>query len=282
MAEAYTPSLSLLSKSGVSLTTFHPDAETAGSLLYRVALECGSIERPLSYYAPERQGLGLLRLKSGSLLFTVLPAGHSATVAERGLYLFDCRSTRRIIVRGAAEYEILHFDGPGWPYFCSLLPEAAPFWRIPPAVLQSGELLPLFERKPANPVLCHMLLTGMLSRLALEYMLPGKKAPSYLADMKSELETRYYEAHTLAEFEEKYRINRYRLCREFKSHYQTPPLQYLHRIRIQSAKSLLAETNLKIHEISYEVGYENVNHFIAHFKKNTGMTPTEYRLIPRG
>lgn len=281
MAEAYTPSLSLLAQSGLCLTSFQPEADVAGSLLYRVSLECGSIESPLSYYVSDCQGLGLLRLKSGSLLFTVLPAGQSAAVSERGLYLFDCRFTCRIIVRNAAEYEILRFDGPGWPYFRSLLPEAAPFWRIPPAVSQSGELLPLFEKKAANPVLCHMLLTEMLSRLTLGHMLPGKKAPSYLADMKSEPETHYYETHTLAEFEEKYRVNRYRLCREFKSHYQTPPLPYLHRIRIQSAKSLLAETSLKIHEISYEAGYENVNHFIAHFKKNTGMTPTEYRLIPR-
>ena len=77
-------------------------------------------------------------------------------------------------------------------------------------------------------------------------------------------------------------MSRYRLCREFKSCYQTSPLQYLHRVRIQAAKSLLVETNLKIHEISYETGYENVNHFIAHFKKITGMTPTEYRLDPLG
>ena len=79
-----------------------------------------------------------------------------------------------------------------------------------------------------------------------------------------------------------YQVSRYRLCREFKSCYQTSPLQYLHRVRIQAAKSLLVETNLKIHEISYETGYENVNHFIAHFKKITGMTPTEYRLDPLG
>ena len=72
-----------------------------------------------------------------------------------------------------------------------------------------------------------------------------------------------------------------RLCREFKSHYRTSPLQYLHRMRVQAARSLLAETNLKVHEISYEVGYENVNHFIAHFRKLTGLTPREYRLSPR-
>ena len=50
-------------------------------------------------------------------------------------------------------------------------------------------------------------------------------------------------------------------------------------MRVQAARSLLAETNLKVHEISYEVGYENVNHFIAHFRKLTGLTPKEY-LVP--
>ena len=68
-----------------------------------------------------------------------------------------------------------------------------------------------------------MLLTEMLSRLTLGHMLPGKKAPAYLADMKSELETHYYETHTLAEFEEKYRVNRYRLCRTCTESVYSPP-----------------------------------------------------------
>ena len=64
---------------------------------------------------------------------------------------------------------------------------------------------------------------------------------------------------------------------DFKNCFQTSPLQYLHKIRIQAAKDLLIETDMKVHEISYEVGYENVNHFIAHFKKFSGTTPTAYR-----
>ncbi len=277
ITEIYTPGLALLSKSGVSLTLFRPEPEDADFLLCRTALETSSIKSPLSYYLSEHPGLCLLRLKSGSLLFTALPSGHSSTLSERGLYLFSGRRTCRILVRDRAEYDILYFDGMSLPCFCRHLPQEAPFWQVSQALSWSGELLPLFAREEANPILCHMLLTCLLSRPALEYMLPGKKVPPYLADMKSKLETCYYEDYGLVQLEEMYHVNRYRLCREFRLHYQTSPLQYLHKMRIQAAKNLLTETNMKIHEIGYEVGYENVNHFIAHFKKNTGMTPTQYR-----
>lgn len=279
--ENYTPSLSLLSKSGMNLTSFHPEAEVRDSLLHRIALEWGSVTGPVSYYAPRRRALGLLRLKSGSLHLTAFPSGSPLPLSESGLYLVDCRPARRMLVRGRAEYALLLFDGPGLDYFCSQLPQGMPFWRIPPAAPWAGDLLPLFGKKEESPILCHMLLTGLLSRLALAHALPPETAPAYLEDIKSRLETHYYEGFSLAALEEKYRVNRYRLCREFKSHYRTSPLQYLHRMRVQAAKSLLAETNLKVHEISYEVGYENVNHFIAHFRKLTGLTPREYRLSPR-
>lgn len=275
--EAYTPNLTLLSKSGVTLTFFHPETEVTDSLLYRIALESSFVKKPFSYYISKREGFRLLHLKSGSILLTVFPSKQSATLSEQGLYLLDCRFPCRIIVREEAEYDILHFAGPSLSYFYRYLPEDQSFWQISPALYRSGELLSLFEKRESDPILSHMLLTKMISRLTLEYMLPEKKIPGYLTNIKFQLETHYYENYALADFEEKYHVNRYRLCREFKYYYQTSPLQYLHRIRILAAKSLLAETALKVHEVSYEVGYENVNHFIAHFKKNTGMTPTQYR-----
>ncbi len=56
--ENYTPSLSLLSKSGMNLTSFHPEAEIRDSLLHRIALEWGSVTGPVSYYAPQRRADG--------------------------------------------------------------------------------------------------------------------------------------------------------------------------------------------------------------------------------
>lgn len=277
IAQAYTPNLTLLSKSGVTLSVFHPEAEVTDSLLYPIALETSFVKNPFSYYISEYQGFRLLHLKSGSLHFTVFPSKQAALLSEQGIYLLDSRFPCRIILRDMAEYDILHFSGQSLSYFYRCLPKNMLFWQISPAVYRSGEYLSLFERKEYNPILCHMLLTKMISQLTLEYTLPEKRIPTYLADMKSQMEIHYCQSYALADLEQKYHVNRYRLCREFKIYYQVSPMQYLHKIRIQAAKSLLTETVLKVHEISYEVGYENVNHFITHFKKHTGMTPTEYR-----
>ncbi len=47
--------------------------------------------------------------------------------------------------------------------------------------------------------------------------------------------------------------------------------------RIEHGKYLLFNTSLSVNAISEECGYKNNVHFIRQFKKNTGLTPTEYR-----
>ena len=54
-------------------------------------------------------------------------------------------------------------------------------------------------------------------------------------------------------------------------------VSYLKEIRIREAKKLLAETDLKIIEISQKVGYENEKHFMKTFKSEVGVSATEYR-----
>ncbi len=52
---------------------------------------------------------------------------------------------------------------------------------------------------------------------------------------------------------------------------------YIFNTRMNKSKKMLKETNIKVHEIASAVGYESVAYFIRSFKKNTGMTPQEYR-----
>lgn len=52
---------------------------------------------------------------------------------------------------------------------------------------------------------------------------------------------------------------------------------YLINLRIEKAKELIRQTNMKFFEISYLIGYENVSHFNVIFKKYTGCTPSQYR-----
>jgi YesN/AraC family two-component response regulator len=47
--------------------------------------------------------------------------------------------------------------------------------------------------------------------------------------------------------------------------------------KMEKAKEILTETGLTINEISYRLGYRNMESFIRMFKKFTGTTPTTYR-----
>ena len=63
----------------------------------------------------------------------------------------------------------------------------------------------------------------------------------------------------------------------FKQYTGNNFVNYLKEIRIQEAKRLLEETDMKVVDISGKVGYENEKHFMKTFKASCGVSPTEYR-----
>ena len=52
---------------------------------------------------------------------------------------------------------------------------------------------------------------------------------------------------------------------------------YINLRRLEIAKELLASTDDKIISISSSVGFNNVTYFNRLFKKQTGLTPLQYR-----
>jgi two-component system response regulator YesN len=54
-------------------------------------------------------------------------------------------------------------------------------------------------------------------------------------------------------------------------------LKRLVRVRLEAAKELLRNTDLKSTEIAERIGYPDINYFSYFFKKNFGMSPREYR-----
>lgn len=52
---------------------------------------------------------------------------------------------------------------------------------------------------------------------------------------------------------------------------------YIDHRRIEHSKKLLEQQNIKVYEISEQVGYKNVDYFHKKFKKYVGISPAEYR-----
>ena len=63
----------------------------------------------------------------------------------------------------------------------------------------------------------------------------------------------------------------------FKKHLGETPHRLIISKRIREARRLLASTNLDLKNIAFECGFGSAEHFCRLFKRESGMTPTEYR-----
>ena len=63
----------------------------------------------------------------------------------------------------------------------------------------------------------------------------------------------------------------------FKSEMGVPPAQYLKNVRMEKARHLLKNTCLTIKQVTAEIGINDISHFARDFKKEHGLTPSEYR-----
>ena len=66
------------------------------------------------------------------------------------------------------------------------------------------------------------------------------------------------------------------LCRLFKNHLNTSPLEYINNQKLLRAKFLL-KNGYNVTDSCFESGFDNYNYFITKFKNTVGMTPTEYQ-----
>lgn len=63
----------------------------------------------------------------------------------------------------------------------------------------------------------------------------------------------------------------------FKQKFGISLLEYITMVKIERAKRLLREENLKNYEIAYKLGFQDNEYFSKVFKKHTGMSLTEFR-----
>lgn len=67
------------------------------------------------------------------------------------------------------------------------------------------------------------------------------------------------------------------LIRLFKREFGTSPVQYINRKKVERAQLLLYTTDMPVKEVAYELGFSDHSYFIRMFRKQTDITPQEYR-----
>lgn len=71
-------------------------------------------------------------------------------------------------------------------------------------------------------------------------------------------------------------MNPYKLRTGFKEVFQATVYEYLRKIRMEKARVMLENKEISVSEAGYMVGYTNLSHFAAAFKKEFGINPSQY------
>lgn len=91
------------------------------------------------------------------------------------------------------------------------------------------------------------------------------------------IEKHIQEKMTIEELAKLVAIGRRSFERRFKAATNHSVLEYINRVKIEFAKRSFEISRKNITEVMYDVGYTDTKAFRTIFKKNTGLTPVEYR-----
>ncbi len=101
--------------------------------------------------------------------------------------------------------------------------------------------------------------------------------PAMIAKAKEYILEHQSEDLSLTQVARAVNASTYYFCKIFKKTTNINFTDYVCRVRIERAKNLALNPNLRISEIAFEVGFQSLTHFNRVFKKITGQSPTEYR-----
>lgn len=103
----------------------------------------------------------------------------------------------------------------------------------------------------------------------------------YIASVQEYIQLNYTKEIKISDFATQLGLSRSHLYRIFKSGTGKSIEDYIVSVRINTARSLLADTDLSCSSIAMSVGYSHYTTFFKMFKLNTGYTPQQYRALAK-
>ena len=81
----------------------------------------------------------------------------------------------------------------------------------------------------------------------------------------------------ISQFADKYFFSKEYLTRQFKARYHCGIYEYVLQVRMERARDLLLNPDIKIQDIAQRVGYTDNNYFSKAFRTYYGISPTAFR-----
>ena len=98
-----------------------------------------------------------------------------------------------------------------------------------------------------------------------------------IRDCLNYIDFHYMEPLSLENLADRFSVNKNYLSSRFHKEVEMTVTDYISRIRVNRASSLLRHSSLSVQEIAAQCGFTDGNYFTRTFKKLQGITPNEYR-----
>lgn len=245
-------------------------------------------KKRLPTYRPKgRVDFQLLYIASGQAHFyfkeneeTIVTAGHMILYRPKEMqkyvyYDTDQTEVYWIHFTGSDVKKILrkhHFPAKEHVIYCGTVPE---YQQIFTKIIQELQL----EREDFEnyiTTLLYQLLIMVGRQQNVSHAIPSA-AQNDIEYATHYFNENYQQTISIDDFAASLNMSTCWFIRNFKQYHKITPMAYILSLRIRNAQNLLESTSYNITEIASIVGYDNPLYFSRLFKKQTGLSPSEYR-----
>ncbi len=139
----------------------------------------------------------------------------------------------------------------------------------------------LTQRKPGYKTLVKALFIELIILLSREYSRPELQGPTHklvrMGMAVAFLEKNFREPVTVTQLAQIAAVSERQFLRLFKTCFNSTPIKYINRLRVNYAKDMLKSQSTEMKDIAFHSGFNDPNYFARKFREITGTTPTNYR-----
>jgi len=121
------------------------------------------------------------------------------------------------------------------------------------------------------------IIEELLNHAKISFTGSAQKYSKYIQDSIEYIKEHLTENISLEAISAHAHVNSSYLSRTFKKECGYSITEYIVSLRIEKAKELLSNNNIRTYEVSEKVGIHDPSYFSVLFKKHTGLSPKEYR-----
>lgn len=125
----------------------------------------------------------------------------------------------------------------------------------------------------------HGLLLQTLAGMQRSHQTSIKNKPVWVKKIGELLQDQFAENLSLTTMANTIGIHPVHLSRDFSKYFQFSMGEYIRKLKIEKALSLLPDKNNSLLDISFDCGFADQSHFIRCFKEMVGISPLAYRKI---